>query len=160
MKPHSAAAWALAICLAITIAEARPQQAAPKSIPTPEPAPAYPKAGQAAAGEVIYGRYCVACHGTALEGNGPLAPALKTRPPDLTVLSRKNRGTFPFDRVVAFIDGRERVAAHGSPDMPIWGEVFPLTEGTDAATTEEAVSRLAHYVWSRQKVDRPVRRKK
>ena len=47
--------------------------------------------------------YCAACHGKAGKGDGPMVPALKTRPTDLTSLARRNRGSFPKDRVLAVV---------------------------------------------------------
>jgi hypothetical protein len=35
--------------------------------------------------------------------------------------------------------------------MPVWGEVFAKTAGTDAPSVEAAVQRITHYVWSIQK---------
>jgi hypothetical protein len=34
--------------------------------------------------------------------------------------------------------------------MPVWGEVFGKTSGTDAPTVADAVKRITHYVWSIQ----------
>jgi hypothetical protein len=31
---------------------------------------------------------------------------------------------FPFDRVYQVIDGREQIKAHGTRDMPVWGQAF------------------------------------
>ena len=127
--------------------------------PTPStPAPAAdamktasgPDLGEAAAGEVIYFRYCAACHGRTLKGDGPVASGLVKKPIDLTGLSKKNNGVFPFDKVAAMIDGRQSTRMHGTPDMPVWGEIFALTSGTDAPSAELAVKRITHYVWSNQ----------
>jgi hypothetical protein len=68
-----------------------------------------------------YERYCASCHGVEGKGNGPIANALKSRPADLTQLSRNNNGTFPRQRVYNAIDGRAEVRAHGPRDMPVWG---------------------------------------
>jgi hypothetical protein len=57
-------------------------------------------------------------------GNGPVSPHLKLKPPDLTLLAKKNKGIYPLDDVMAAIDGRRLVRAHGDRDMPVWGEVF------------------------------------
>jgi len=47
---------------------------------------------------------------------------LTKKPADLTVLSKNNGGTFPFDRVFETIDGRDTIGgAHGTKEMPIWG---------------------------------------
>lgn len=107
-----------------------------------------PDLGQAAEGEIVYQRFCAACHGLSLKGDGPVASGLAKKPIDLTALIAKNKGTFPFDKVAAMIDGRETNRMHGTPDMPVWGEVFAVSSGTpDAAVT---VKRITHYVWSKQ----------
>jgi len=80
------------------------------------------------AGQEEFRRSCAVCHGTTAHGNGPLARNLSPPPADLTLLSRKNGGTFPFDGVTAMVDGREEVAGHGPSDMPVWGERFGFTE--------------------------------
>jgi mono/diheme cytochrome c family protein len=69
--------------------------------------------------------YCASCHGKTGKGDGPTAPALKTRPADLSSLARRNGGAFPKDRVLAVVTGSDRrIAAHGSTDMPVWGPIF------------------------------------
>jgi mono/diheme cytochrome c family protein len=67
---------------------------------------------------------CAACHGLDGEGKGPLSTQLKVPPADLTVLTKKNNGVFPFEAVYEVIDGRREVAAHGTRDMPIWGSRY------------------------------------
>jgi mono/diheme cytochrome c family protein len=109
-----------------------------------------PDLGEAALGEVIYMRYCAACHGRSMKGDGPVSPGLVKKPIDLTALSAKNGGGFPYDKVAAMIDGRQSTRVHGTPDMPVWGEIFAITAGTDAPTAEAAVRRITHYVWSNQ----------
>lgn len=64
---------------------------------------------------------CAACHGKSGKGDGGMNDLLKTAASDLTVLSKKNGGVFPYDRVAATIDGRTVVKGHGDRDMPIWG---------------------------------------
>src|ERR1700746_3569630 len=63
-------------------------------------------------------------HGIDGEGKGPLSTQLKVLPADLTVLTKKNNGVFPFETVYEVIDGRKEVAAHGTRDMPIWGNRY------------------------------------
>ena len=41
--------------------------------------------------------YCAPCHGKDAKGGGPMAPALKATPSDLTTLSKRNNGKFPTD---------------------------------------------------------------
>jgi hypothetical protein len=43
--------------------------------------------------------------------------------PNLTELSKKNNGVFPFKRVYETIDSG-KVSAHGTREMPIWGERY------------------------------------
>ena len=64
------------------------------------------------------------CHGAGGTGNGPMAGELKTPPSDLTQISARHNGVFPFDAIYAKVDGREMVAAHGTTDMPVWGDVY------------------------------------
>ena len=77
------------------------------------------------AGEDSYLFYCASCHGKTGKGDGPVAASLKTAPSDLTSLASRNKGTFPRERVAAVIaEGKPANAAHGPPDMPVWGLVF------------------------------------
>ena len=72
----------------------------------------------------LFKEYCAVCHGNDAKGTGPAADALKKRPADLTQLARKNGGNFPELHVMNFIKGDDVVAAHGSRDMPIMGQIF------------------------------------
>jgi mono/diheme cytochrome c family protein len=109
-----------------------------------------PDAVASAIGQIIYQRYCASCHGTAGKGDGPMARDLSVVPTDLTRLAKANKGIFPFSHVVQVIDGRKTMRGHGTPDMPVWGEIFPKTEGTASPSVETAVARITHYVWSIQ----------
>ena len=83
-------------------------------------------------GSVSFDLYCASCHGRTGRGDGPTAAALKARPADLTVLARGNRGVFPRERVLAFIEGSQRAASHGSPEMPVWGPTLRPQDASDA----------------------------
>lgn len=67
---------------------------------------------------------CAACHGAEGLGDGPVGQMLKTPAPNLALLTDRSGGTFPFKRVYDIIDGRIDVAAHGTRDMPIWGDYY------------------------------------
>jgi len=69
---------------------------------------------------------CAACHGSNGKGKGPLSEQLKVPPSDLTILAKKNNGTFPFDAVYQAIYGIKVIIAHGTRDMPIWGFRFTV----------------------------------
>jgi mono/diheme cytochrome c family protein len=110
-----------------------------------------PDVAAAGRGHTTYDRYCKVCHGDRAQGDGALAEDLKVPPGDLTRLSDSDDGSYPFDKVVTAISLSRRVRGHGSPDMPAWGKAFEKTDGTGAATPQEAIQDLAHYLWTLQK---------
>jgi mono/diheme cytochrome c family protein len=79
-------------------------------------------------GKYEYDAHCADCHGLSGKGDGPFAQLLKsgTVVPNLTELSKKNNGVFPFARVFETIDGTVIVMAHGPTDMPIWGREYKI----------------------------------
>lgn len=104
-------------------------------------------------GKLEYQQYCASCHGPAGKGDGPISDLWKKSPADLTQLSKKNKGQFPFWRVYRTIDGREEVAAHGPRTMPVWGAHFLMQEGgapLDEHTVLGRILALVYYVESLQ----------
>jgi mono/diheme cytochrome c family protein len=95
-------------CTGYLLAEAAPVSAAESVEP--------PKA--------MYLRYCGACHGPDGKGDGIAGTFMRPKPSDLTRIAARNDGEFSFTRVMRYIDGTQDVRAHGSPDMPVWGEIF------------------------------------
>jgi mono/diheme cytochrome c family protein len=67
---------------------------------------------------------CASCHGTDAKGKGPVSDQLKIAPPDLTMLTKNNNGVFPTNAVYETIYGLKTIPAHGTREMPIWGERF------------------------------------
>ena len=67
---------------------------------------------------------CASCHGTDAKGKGPVSDQLKIPPPDLTMLAKNNNGVFPTNAVYETIYGLKTIPAHGTREMPIWGERF------------------------------------
>lgn len=67
---------------------------------------------------------CASCHGTDEKGKGPVSDQLKMPPPDLTMLAKSNNGVFPSEAVYDTIYGSRTITAHGTREMPIWGERF------------------------------------
>jgi mono/diheme cytochrome c family protein len=100
-------------------------------------------------GKDMFTTYCAVCHGTDAKGGGPAVAALKMPPPDLTTLSKRNSGKFPELRVFNTINGDLNVPAHGSKDMPVWGDVFRSME-RDSAAQQMRVSNLTKYIESLQ----------
>ena len=120
--------------------------------PRPQPPPAL--VPESLVGSVSFDLYCASCHGGQGRGDGPTAASLRTRPADLTVLARNNRGTFPRERVLSFIEGSARSAAHGSSEMPVWG---PTLRGLDAsdARVKVRLQNLVAFVESMQQPAAP-----
>lgn len=75
-------------------------------------------------GGELYAVLCSTCHGKSGKGDGPASTELKKKVPDLTTLSEKNEGKFPFDDVEKAITGESKIKSHGTVDMPIWGAAF------------------------------------
>jgi mono/diheme cytochrome c family protein len=78
----------------------------------------------AAEAKVWFGAYCAPCHGLDAKGHGPVAPAFKRPPTDLTALAKRNNGKFPEDYVKNVLKQGLRIPAHGSSEMPVWGPTF------------------------------------
>ena len=75
-------------------------------------------------GEAAFMANCAVCHGADGKGNGPILDFLKAAPSDLTKLSERNGGQFPFQRVYSVIADVEQSRGHGTSEMPIWGNRF------------------------------------
>ncbi|WP_143099405.1 c-type cytochrome [Bradyrhizobium sp. cf659] len=67
---------------------------------------------------------CASCHGADGKGKGPVSEQLKVPPSDLTMLAKNNGGVFPTNAVYETIYGSKTIPAHGTREMPIWGERF------------------------------------
>lgn len=105
-------------------------------------------------GRDLYVDLCASCHGINATGDGPVEPALKVVPPDLTRLSHNHGGTFPRELVVAMITGEQALPAHGSRDMPVWSQRFaPRSGATGAAAVymRRRVELIARYIESLQR---------
>jgi mono/diheme cytochrome c family protein len=100
--------------------------------------------------ESDYQDYCASCHGAGAKGDGAIAKSLLRRPSNLTVLTRRNKGRFPEERVFDAVDGR-RTLVHSDSDMPAWAAVFanaPESSGVENATAR--IDALVHYLQSLQ----------
>lgn len=108
-------------------------------------------------GEAEYLNSCAVCHGYYGNGDGPLADELRKKPADLTLLSERNGGEFPYWRVFETIDGRSVVGSHGPRDMPVWGRQFlgddqkTYGEIGGEAVTQERIHALTDFVQTLQK---------
>ena len=78
-------------------------------------------------GKAEFQSSCASCHGRDGKGKGPISQQLKVSPADLTTLAKNNGGVFPTNAVYEAIYGSKTIAAHGTREMPIWGERFNPT---------------------------------
>jgi mono/diheme cytochrome c family protein len=107
-------------------------------------------------GAQTFVRHCASCHGASARGDGPAASALRTPPADLTRIAARRGGEFPPGEIARFIDGRFGLVAHGSREMPVWGD--RLGERVPEAGVSEEVVRgqisvLVEYLKSIQVAD-------
>ena len=103
-------------------------------------------------GQQEYHSYCATCHGVTAKGDGPMAELLTRKPANLTQLSRKNGGEFPFWKAYRIIDGREEVMAHGARNMPIWGARFSSEEGGEPGAESSVQGRILGLVYYLQSI--------
>lgn len=109
-----------------------------------------------ASGKGEFRRYCALCHGISGKGDSIMTNLnlLTATPSDLTQLSKKNGGTFPFWQVYRIIDGRQPVKGHGTPEMPIWGDLLSMQEESGGIMAEDKTRgrllNIVHYLQSLQ----------
>jgi mono/diheme cytochrome c family protein len=111
--------------------------------------------GNIVSGKSDFRQHCAQCHGMDATGDGPVAPALKKKPANLTMLAKNNGGVFPTDEVRNFIDGTKTAEGHGTREMPIWGYAFMHRPGSSGVPESEQavqnkINRLVEYVKSIQ----------
>jgi len=125
---------------AFAVAQDTPAQTPPtvKHVPIAN-APSY-------SGKEMFNSYCAVCHGKDGKGNGPAASAMKAPPTDLSVLAQKNGGKYPSAHVAAVIGGQENNPAHGSKDMPMWGQLFSSISEGHEAQVQQRIANLVKYI--------------
>ena len=111
-------------------------------------------------GKLEFQKNCAACHG--IDGTGAGAPfmeSLKKSPPDLTMISKRNGGTFPYKQVFTWIQDPAGTRSHGSADMPVWGDRYAVEVNEQygslaprfAKEVEARILELVFYLASIQK---------
>jgi len=106
-------------------------------------------------GNHLYAHHCASCHGFSGTGDGPVAHALRTPPTDLTELTQRSGGRFDEAQIMAAIDGRRVIAAHGTREMPVWGAVFPERSSERSAGQSTADRRTAKLLAYLRSIQRP-----
>jgi mono/diheme cytochrome c family protein len=109
-------------------------------------------------GAKIFRYHCAACHGADGRGHGPASVALKHPVPDLTLISQRSGGKFPYQRVKEIVGGKEPGSpAHGDREMPIWGPIFHEVE-SDQDWGEVRLDAITKHIESIQRGERNVAR--
>ena len=97
-------------------------------------------------GKREYDASCASCHGMNGKGKGSFAELLHVSMPDLTTMARRNGGVFPITYAYNVIDGREAIKAHGTREMPIWGDVFVWPEEDSPERREQVRRKIGELV--------------
>lgn len=82
--------------------------------------------GEGTIGQDEFMSNCAVCHGIDAKGNGPILDYLKNAPSDLTQISARNGGQFPFQDIYDTIADVDSNRAHGTSEMPVWGDRFNM----------------------------------
>ena len=104
-------------------------------------------------GKHDYDELCASCHGT--DGTGKGRVLTEANPPDLTDISIRNGGKFPFEQVYRIVDGREMLKSHKRFAMPFWGiylqkQGHQFTPESNAAV-KQRITEVVRYVEALQK---------
>lgn len=125
---------------AVTLAVGGPPMAAQ----APAPAPAVLEAGRG-----LFMTHCASCHGAGGRGDGPAADQLRRRPADLTRFAKQNGGVFNDAALQRVIDGRT-VKAHGTMEMPVWGDTFKWRQGLPEEAIKLRIEAIVRFIESIQ----------
>lgn len=80
-------------------------------------------------GKAEYEARCATCHGLTGKGDGPTAAYLTRKTPDLTTLAKNNNGILPVTAMYLVITGDTELPAHGTREMPVWGNAYRFEAG-------------------------------
>jgi mono/diheme cytochrome c family protein len=101
-------------------------------------------------GRQMFTSYCAPCHGAQGRGDGPVAPALRTQPADLTGLAKAHHGKYPDTHIISVLRFGTEVSAHGSAEMPVWGTVFTKMSKVNPQETDLRTANLTRYLQTLQ----------
>jgi len=98
-------------------------------------------------GRALFLTYCASCHGADARGGGPVADLLRARPPSLTQFAVRNHGVFPAERLHRIIGAEDgSLRAHGSFEMPVWGDAFRTREGLNDEAVRGRIEAIVHFL--------------
>lgn len=128
---------------------------APEEPAEPAEAEEAPAEVVAVSGQMLYERHCQSCHGPEGKGEGSMTDQLTKDLPDLTTLQASHDGVFPEEYVRKMIDGREMIPAHGTRQMPIWGNIWASSDGVPSQeqAAQERIDKLIVYLKSMQETE-------
>ncbi len=108
---------------------------------------------QPASGKLMYKDYCAACHGMDGAGDGPAVQFLKAPPPNLTTMAKRYNEKSIVLNVETVLRFETKSNAHGTLDMPFWGQLFRTLENGNGhpQLADMRVHNLSVYVQSMQK---------
>lgn len=103
-------------------------------------------------GQIEYKAHCAACHGLEGRGDGPVGQVLKTPAPNLALIAARNGGVYSVQKVYDIIEGSTVVAAHGTREMPLWGDRYrrstaPVTPDQAVMASDLAQQRILSLVY-------------
>jgi len=136
MRPRFAIFFPVSLLVAAALSAQAPKEI--KKVPLTQTSPV--------SGSEMFRTYCAVCHGVNGKGAGPAAEALKKAPPDLTQLAVRNDGKYPEDAVAHAIAGDTQIGAHGSQDMPVWGDLFKSLNGGTSDLVRLRIVNLTDYI--------------
>ncbi len=88
-------------------------------------------------GKSTFGARCAVCHGNDADGGGEIAALFQVPPSDLTGLTERAGGSFPFSEVYQIIKNGMEAGGHGDSEMPVWGDYFLSDSLEDRGVSKE-----------------------
>ena len=101
-------------------------------------------------GAYMYKAFCSRCHGDSGTGDGVVRDLLRRPPGDLTRMAERAGGVFPRDQAYRSIAGQPALPGHLDRDMPVFADVFRITEGREEQIIKQRIDALVAHLESLQ----------